>query len=152
MARPITTIESDDPRAVAWRKAQAIIGNNAKLARRYGISTPAVAQWKICPPERVMDIEQLTLVPRYDLRPDIFGPYPTKIAGERHLDLSVDQAIVAFGKRKLAEALEMEPEVIDAWEKVPPELVLRVEKLTGLSRHRLRPDVFGLAPEEEIAA
>jgi DNA-binding transcriptional regulator YdaS (Cro superfamily) len=36
---------------------------------------------------------------------------------------------------------------VSQWERVPAEHVLRVESLTGVSRHVLRPDVFGLAPE-----
>lgn len=33
-----------------------------------------------------------------------------------------------------------------------PEAVLTVEEATGISRHRLRPDVYGPEPTEEAAA
>jgi DNA-binding transcriptional regulator YdaS (Cro superfamily) len=36
------------------------------------------------------------------------------------------------------------------WPQVPAERVLDVERVTGISRHELRPDVFG--PAEERAA
>jgi DNA-binding transcriptional regulator YdaS (Cro superfamily) len=34
------------------------------------------------------------------------------------------------------------------WTAVPAERVLEIERLTGVSRHELRPDVFGPAPQE----
>lgn len=37
-------------------------------------------------------------------------------------------------------------------DKVAPESVLKVEEVTGISRHRLRPDVYGPEPTEEAAA
>lgn len=145
-------INPEDPRAVAWRRAHDLAGGNKVLAKHFQISTAAVAQWIICPVDRVIDIERLSGVPRYQLRPDVFGEYPTDFTGDRHYDISVDQALVAFGKRKLAEALNLTEEEIEGWEAVPPTLVIKVEKLTGLSRHQLRPDVFGDAPEREVAA
>jgi DNA-binding transcriptional regulator YdaS (Cro superfamily) len=36
-------------------------------------------------------------------------------------------------------------------DKVPPESVLKVEEATGISRHRLRPDVYGPEPAERAA-
>lgn len=35
---------------------------------------------------------------------------------------------------------------------VPSECVEAVEKATGITRHELRPDIFGPAPETETAA
>lgn len=37
---------------------------------------------------------------------------------------------------------------VSQWKRVPAAEVLRVEQLTGISRYRLRPDVFG----ERVAA
>ena len=37
-------------------------------------------------------------------------------------------------------------------DKVAPESVLKVEEVTGISRHRLRPDVYGPEPIEGAAA
>lgn len=56
--------------------------------------------------------------------------------------LSVDGAAKAVG---VTEAMW------SRWEngrrKVPAERVLEIERLTGVSRHLIRPDVFGPAPE-----
>ncbi|WP_244276391.1 YdaS family helix-turn-helix protein [Methylobacterium indicum] len=41
---------------------------------------PAVDQWVAkgrCPVDRVLQVEGLTGVSRYDLRPDIYGPAPS---------------------------------------------------------------------------
>lgn len=44
------------------------------LAAALGVSEMAVSQWKVrrVPAERVLQIEVLTGVPRYELRPDIY--------------------------------------------------------------------------------
>lgn len=55
------------------------------------------------------------------------------------------------GRRKrLAEALGIEPSAISQWPDVPPGRVLDIERITGVSRHDLRPDVFGT--KEDAAA
>jgi DNA-binding transcriptional regulator YdaS (Cro superfamily) len=43
------------------------------LAKRLGISQPAVSQWKKVPPARVRQVEDITKISRFVLRPDIFG-------------------------------------------------------------------------------
>lgn len=35
------------------------------------------------------------------------------------------------------------PQAISQWKVVPPTRVLAVEKVTGISRHELRPDIYG---------
>lgn len=66
---------------------------------------------------------------------------------------ALDQARTASGgPSALARALSatgapISPQAISQWERVPPERVLEVERLTGVSRHELRPDVFGPAPK-----
>lgn len=54
------------------------------------------------------------------------------------------------GQAALARALEVSPQAVSQWVKgrrpVPPRLAIRIEELTGVSRHELRPDVFGAAP------
>ena len=145
-------VEPDDPRIAAWRKAHGIAGGNRPLSKHFGISEAAVAQWVLCPENRVLDVERLSGVSRYQLRPDIFGEFPTDYSGESRYDkLTVAEAIRTYGKRALAETLDLSVEEIEAWEAVPPTLVLRIEALTGISRHRLRPDVFG-DPKQEVAA
>lgn len=52
----------------------------------------------------------------------------------------------------LAGALGIGPSALSQWQQVPADKVLMVEGLTGISRHELRPDVFGEAPDRATAA
>lgn len=45
---------------------------------------------------------------------------------------------------RLAALLKLQPSTVSQWKGVPAEHVLAVEEFTGISRHVLRPDVFGL--------
>lgn len=57
------------------------------------------------------------------------------------------------GRRiKLAVALEIAPASISQWKNIPADRVLDIERLTGVSRHDLRPDVFGAETPAESAA
>jgi len=59
--------------------AVAKAGNTSTLARSLGISHTAVRKWRLLgrpPAERVLEIERVTGVSRYELRPDVFGPAP----------------------------------------------------------------------------
>ena len=38
------------------------------------------------------------------------------------------------------------------WNQIPPEHVLEIERVSGISRHRLRPDIFGESPQSSQAA
>ncbi|MDK4703873.1 Cro/CI family transcriptional regulator [Rhizobium sp. CNPSo 4062] len=52
----------------------------------------------------------------------------------------------AGGPAALAKALGgVTSQAVSQWKKVPAERVLDVERITGISRHELRPDVFGSA-------
>lgn len=57
-------------RALATAIEQA--GGPRRLAKELGISRPAVAQWTICPHERVPAVSKLSGVPRHKLRPDLY--------------------------------------------------------------------------------
>lgn len=63
---------------------------------------------------------------------------------------AIDHAIQqAGGASRLASILGVTPQAVSNWkarESVPPEQVLAIENATGISRHDLRPDVFGPAP------
>jgi DNA-binding transcriptional regulator YdaS (Cro superfamily) len=52
----------------------------------------------------------------------------------------------AGGPAALAKALggTLTSQAVSQWRKVPAERVLDVERITGISRHDLRPDVFGV--------
>lgn len=55
------------------------------------------------------------------------------------------------GRRsQLAGKLGITPGALSQWIRVPAEHVLEIESLTGISRHELRPDIFGPAPAEEV--
>lgn len=57
------------------------------------------------------------------------------------------------GRRvKLASALGIGPNALSQWKDVPPEHVLTIERETGVSRHDLRPDVFGPVEQQASAA
>lgn len=59
--------------------AVAKAGNTSILARHLGISHTAVRKWRLMgrpPADRVLAIEAITGVSRYELRPDVFGPAP----------------------------------------------------------------------------
>lgn len=55
---------------------------------------------------------------------------------------------------RIAKALGITHSAVLQWaeRQVPAERALDVERLTGISRHVLRPDVFGPPPEGEPAA
>jgi DNA-binding transcriptional regulator YdaS (Cro superfamily) len=54
-------------------KAIETAGGGATLARDLGITRQAVYQWDRVPPQHVLDVERITGVSRYKLRPDLFG-------------------------------------------------------------------------------
>ena len=56
----------------------------------------------------------------------------------------------AGGVRPLALPLEISPQAISQWRRVPATRVLAVEKVSGVPRHELRPDLY--PPEGEAAA
>lgn len=52
------------------------------------------------------------------------------------------------GQAALAYRLGIKPQAISQWDQVPPLRVLDVERVTGVSRHDLRPDLY---PQEQAA-
>lgn len=52
-------------------------------------------------------------------------------------------AEMAGGRNFLAKKLGIEGPAISQWKAVPPRHVLIVERLTGVSRHKIRPDIYG---------
>ena len=41
--------------------------------------------------------------------------------------------------------VDITPQAVSQWRQVPVERVLNVEAITGVSRHDLRPDVYGVS-------
>ena len=52
------------------------------------------------------------------------------------------RALVALPTTKLAVELGITHSAVSQWRRVPAERVLAVERLTGVSRHDLRPDLY----------
>lgn len=55
-------------------------------------------------------------------------------------------------RQRLAEALKVFPSALSQWSQVPADRVIEVERITGISRHELRPDlsrIFIEAPKPD---
>lgn len=63
----------------ATQEAIKAVGGPTNLGRLIGISRQAVEQWRLVPPERVLEVERVTGVSRYRLRPDIYGAPPLDV-------------------------------------------------------------------------
>jgi DNA-binding transcriptional regulator YdaS (Cro superfamily) len=44
---------------------------------------------------------------------------------------------------RISETIGVLPSTVSLWKQIPAEYVLAIEGVTGISRHDLRPDVFG---------
>jgi DNA-binding transcriptional regulator YdaS (Cro superfamily) len=64
----------------------------------------------------------------------------------KHQLLLMEAAKTTGGIAALAGKLGLTRQALYQWKRVPPEWVLKVEKLTGASRHDLRPDIYGPKP------
>jgi DNA-binding transcriptional regulator YdaS (Cro superfamily) len=65
-------------------------------------------------------------------------------------DTPLERAIdAAGGLTGLADALGISKQAVAQWDSVPPLRVLEVERVSGVSRHELRPDLY---PLEEVRA
>lgn len=64
----------------ALKRAIDKAGGPKKLADILGVTPPAVVQWSICPPLRVLQVEAATGVPRHQLRPDLYPPQTVEAA------------------------------------------------------------------------
>lgn len=55
-------------------KIANIVGSQAKIAEKLGVNKMTVSQWKTrgVPAERVLDLEKLSGVPCWDIRPDLY--------------------------------------------------------------------------------
>lgn len=67
-------------------------------------------------------------------------------------DEALQCAIEAAGTGdKLATELGITPQALSQWERVPPLRVLEVERITGVPRHRLRPDIYPASEQAEAS-
>lgn len=61
--------------------------------------------------------------------------------------LILTQAIdLLGGQEKFAKRLRITYQAVSQWRRVPSHRVLKIEALTGISRYRLRPDLYGREP------
>jgi len=51
-------------------------GGAPVIARELGLTRQAVNKWDEVPSKHVLAIEKLSGVTRYELRPDLYGPFP----------------------------------------------------------------------------
>src|SRR3981189_2768159 len=61
-------------------------GGIASLARAIGIAQPSVSAWSRIPAERVVAVESLTRVPRFLLRPDLYGQPEDQVSAKSEVD------------------------------------------------------------------
>jgi len=78
-------MQSEHPAGAMTNKealTQAIknAGSASALARALGITPSAVLLWKEVPAGRIVEVERLTGISRFDLRSDICGPAPVQAA------------------------------------------------------------------------
>lgn len=59
---------------IGVQRAVKAMGSAAALARELHVTRSAICQWPKIPAERVVEIEQITGVPRHLLRPDLHLP------------------------------------------------------------------------------
>ncbi|MET0679196.1 MAG: molecular chaperone TorD family protein [Bradyrhizobium sp.] len=77
-------------REAGLEQAIKAAGGVASLARAIGIAQPSVLAWSRIPAERVLAVEALTNVPRFILRPDLYGPAEGQMLAKSEVD-EIDQ-------------------------------------------------------------
>lgn len=62
-------------------------GSLSQLAKCLGVTRQALQQWRRngVPPDRVLALEELSGVSRYEQRPDVYGEGPPKRTGRREV-------------------------------------------------------------------
>lgn len=77
---------ASDPSVTGLAAAKIAAGDAKTLAKLLNITGAAVSRWgDTVPMGRILDVERVTGVPRYILRPDLFGPsaQPAPVAKKR---------------------------------------------------------------------
>lgn len=62
------------------------------------------------------------------------------------ITLAAEAIKLAGGPRALSRKIGISSQAISQWDRIPATRVLEVERITGVSRHALRPDIYG--PQE----
>lgn len=66
-------------------------------------------------------------------------------------DPSLERALDEVGATVIARALSITPQAVGQWRRVPAERALEVERITGIPRHELRPDIYPAPSAERVA-
>lgn len=72
MARHMTDYKAEAVEAL--RRLRKAPGMVARLAGALEISRASIYGWRVIPPDRVLQIEHFTAIPRHELRPDLYIP------------------------------------------------------------------------------
>jgi hypothetical protein len=76
--------------------------------------------------------------------------FKTGMPASPHIDPALLRALQnAGGATAIARALGITPQAVGQWRKVPAERVIELERVSGVPRHDLRPDLY---PREEVTA
>ncbi|MBO0765695.1 MAG: helix-turn-helix domain-containing protein [Hyphomicrobiaceae bacterium] len=123
--------------------SQADLARELSLVKGQEVSRESVSQWEAgrgYPRERnITALSKVFGLPEYEFQR--FAP-PAEVDSE--CDAGVSAAIqVAGTARALAEALGITEQAVGQWSRIPPERCLDVERITGVSRHILRPNIYG---------
>jgi hypothetical protein len=65
--------QDDDPRVIACQKAIRWAGGMSRMAEALNVTFQAIYAWQIVPEDRCLQVYEITGIPVYELRPDIFG-------------------------------------------------------------------------------
>lgn len=76
--RPERKFDPDDKRVIACKKAMEAAGGFRALALALGITPQATNAWQIVPVERCPDVEEITGISVFELRPDFFRSPPER--------------------------------------------------------------------------
>ena len=65
-------------------------------------------------------------------------------------DAALQKAIDSVGSvAELARRLHLNRQAVSQWRRIPPGRAAMIEKITGISRAELRPDLWGVSSSEE---
>jgi len=62
-------------------------------------------------------------------------------------DMGLKLAIKAAGnKHRLSKLLDITPQALQFWSRIPEDRIVQVEHVTGVDRSKLRPDLYAFTP------